>query len=420
MANEQNGCLPLFGWLLIGAAVLSFANGSPGLGVVLLIGGVVVLCAGNGKAAATGGGPPPLPSTVALRVGSRSETFEGFPLELVTFLVRGTFSSQRRIVRPMLEIRMHDVTDGGVPSPLLCVIDSLQDSKSTEFRFAQNFPKPLEIGAGAADWLEIGAVPKETLIFPYQGRRNIRVEFRVFDLAGGVLVATTQAMWMTSAGGGGYLEMEVHESAAQAASLKLAMAVAAADGTVDDSEVNVIKEWGQRSVNALPEARQPDRREILNTALKEATQFIRDGKIAELEQGAFAVLHENDEVRLRYDAYELCLQIIKADGEAHPLEIAKLTGISKRLGLDEKKIRILSDRHLAKVEFITDGAETDQDHFLGITPDMSSEDIRKHLNKLFNKHQARSTHDDPKVAQAAKDWLKRIADARVRHLSGGP
>jgi uncharacterized tellurite resistance protein B-like protein len=215
----------------------------------------------------------------------------------------------------------------------------------------------------------------------------------------------------------GYLELELQEGEAQAACLKLAMCLAAADGVVDDEEVDVIKKWGEKSVKALDADAQSERHQLLNTALQEATQALRTGKLGTLREDAINDLNELGEPRYKYDAYELCLHVLKADGQAHPEEMASVTAIGKKLGLDENKVRWLTDRHTADVEFtVVYGEDGGDDHFLGITPDMNKDEIKSHLNKLFKKHSARSTHDDPKVAAKAREWLDRIGKARVRHL----
>ena len=158
------------------------------------------------------------------------------------------------------------------------------------------------------------------------------------------------------------------------------------------------------------------RHEALNDALSEATREIRANRLSQLEADAIEVLRNKGEVRFLYDAYELCLNVLKADGEAHPEEMDQLTRISRKLGLDETKVRILTDRHLADVDFKPVGDASEDDQILGVTDDMSKEEIRKHLNKLNKKHQARLQHDKPEVRKKSKEWIERIAQARVRHI----
>ena len=435
--NSQNsGCLTFVGVGLIALALLSFSNGAGVGGFLFLIIGVIFLVvANNNKEAAKStlpqsnqspqrslpipaSAPKQNPPSLQLKVSSNVGKIEDVQFNFLKFHTKGIFSNHQRIAKPCFEFRLSDVTDSNVSngSPVLCVIDDLQDENSTEFRFRQVLPRPLDPGSGSLDWVEFCSVPKELLVFPNTGSRKISAILRVTDAENGRLITSTNTVWTTSVEGFGYLEMEDEESEAQAASLQLAMCIAAADGRVDDDEVEVIKAWGERTVNALPKARQQARRSILNDALQNATREIRANRVSMLESDAIHILKEKDEARFFYDAYELCLQVLKADGEAHPEEMAYLTRLARQLGLDETKVRILTDRHLADVEFATVEDESQDDHILGITSDMSKDEIRKHLNKLYQKHQARTQPDNPDVIAKAKDWLDRIARARVRHL----
>lgn len=56
------------------------------------------------------------------------------------------------------------------------------------------------------------------------------------------------------------------------------------------------------------------------------------------------------------------------------------------------------------------------DSLLGISSDMLTEEINNHLNKLFRKYSGRISHDDPNVSAVARDYLKRIGDARARYI----
>ena len=424
-SETKSGCLMAAG---IFVTLFSFGlfSDSPGAGIFFLIIAIILIVTGvKGLGVSSTGPPPPTPplpnsnpQKLQLKVTTKADRIEHLPVKMLEFHIKGMFSAHHRIARPCFEFRMDDVTDSlsATGDPVLCVIDNLQVADSSEFQFKQNFPDPLNPGSGSMEWVKFGGVPIEVLVFPQTGNRRIQVSLSVKDLATGHLVASAKTVWSTLVEGSGYLESETEESNAQCASLQLAMCIAAADGTIDDEEVTIIKNWGEKSVKALPETRRMLRHEALNEALSNATQQIRAGRLSILEDDAIEALKIQDEPRFLYDAYELCLNVLKADGEAHPSEMAQLTRISKRLGLDEARIRILTDRHLAGVDFKPAKNSFEDDQILGITEDLSKEEIRKHLNKLFKKHEARTQHSDPEVIRKSREWLDRIAKARVRHV----
>jgi tellurite resistance protein len=432
--SANSGCLNLAGIGLLLLALMMAPNLGAGGVLVLIIAGIVLLVvAQNESATATqapkqsnqGAAPvapklTPVPHqnllALQLMVSTKEEKLEDLTINLLKFHTKGFFDILKSIARPCFEIRLSDVTDAADCAPVLCVMDELQDEDSTEYRFHLILRTALNPGSGSMNWVELASVPKELLVFPKSGSRRIKATFRVTDAANGRLVNTAETVFSTTVEGAGYLEDDDEESEAQAASLQLAMCIAAADGSVDGDEVEVIKAWGVRTVNALPTGRQATRRSRLNEALQTATREIRANRVSVLQSNAVEVLKGKGSARFFYDTYELCLHVVKADGEAHPEEMACLTRLARSLGLDEAKVRILNDRCLANVEFASVEDESGDDHIIGITEDMSKDQIRKHLNKLYQKHQARTQHDNPDVIAKAKDWLDRIARARVRHL----
>lgn len=424
--DDGSGCLIC---LFLGGAyfaLLAFADGNTGLGFILLLvlGAFGWIIWGNNtgenserQITDSPAQPPSGSDQLQFSVTIESKAVEGISLSVLEFKTRGVLCSTQSIVRPCFEVRMFDVTDESQSEShrVLTIIDDHQEDTSTELCHSTVFNESLPLGAGTLEWVTFGATAVEALLFPTSGHRQIKVVMAIKDLATGRQVSGAAAIWEHNVDRG-YLENEDEETEAQAASLKLAMVMAAADGTVDDDEVAIIKHWGEKNVKILSGIRKQQRQDVLNAALQEATAYIRNRQTASLEDIALQQLLDLDERRFMYEAYELCLHVLKADGEAHPEEMARLTAMAKKLDLDEAKVRVLTDRHITEVEFSQIEGESSDDQILGITPEMSPDDIRKHLNKLYTKHQARSTHDNPDIAAKAKDWLNRIAAARVRHL----
>jgi tellurite resistance protein len=312
---------------------------------------------------------------------------------------------------------MSDITHGtkGNGKPILTIIDQYQDIDSTKLKMTLRLEQIVQPGAGASDWLTLVGIPIEALVFPESGQRKIKAILSVKDQVTGRVASTAETSWNYDVQDG-YLDVQNKESEAHAASLQLAMCIAGEDGKIDDDEVEVIKAWGSKSMNALEPDDQLERNQLLNQALQTSTDALRRGNARGLFEDAVGILNNIDIPRHKYDAYELCLNVLKVDGEAHPSEMANLTKLARSLHLDETKVRIMTDRHTANLKFTDLGGDESDDDFLGITSDMSKEEIRKQLNKLFKKHSARIGHDDSNVADQSRMWLEKIGHARVRHL----
>jgi uncharacterized tellurite resistance protein B-like protein len=320
-------------------------------------------------------------------------------------------------IRPEFNLTMSDITHGtkGNGKPILTVIDQYQDIDSTKLKMTLRLEQVVQPGSGASDWFTLAGIPIEALVFPERGQRRIKATLSVKDQVTGRLASSAETTWNCDVQEG-YLDEQTKESEAHAASLHLAMCIAGVDGKIDDDEVEVIKAWGSKSMNALEPDEQFERNQYLNQALQKATDELRRGNAHGLFENAAGILNNIDIPRYKYDAYELCLKVLKADGEAHPSEMANLTRLAKALLLDETKVRIMTDRNTINVKFTELGGNESEDDILGITPEMSKEEIRKHLNKLFKKHSARIGHDDSNVADKSRMWLEKIGEARVRHL----
>ena len=353
-----------------------------------------------------------------LRIRQEKVNHDELDITLLKFEVFGLLAKNEPVRRPEFRLSLTDCTTSTVGNDhsVLTIIDDLQANDSNRFEFSMDMPEQINVGAHFTDWVQLTAVPLEALIFPESGNRRIMAKMVLRDLSSNRVVAIGTTSWNLNVESG-YLEQREQEGEAQAACLKLAMCIAAEDGAVDHDEVAVIKKWGEKSVKELDKEIQFESHAKLNEALKVATAMIRSRATTELFNEAVAVLNGLKFDRFKYDAYELCLNVLKADGKAHPAEMASINRLAKQLGLDEKKVRIMTDRHTANIEFtIVDGAENDDDKFLGITPDMNKEEIKSLLNKLFKKHSARASHDDPNIANKSREWLEKIGNARVRHF----
>jgi len=402
------------------------------IGIVIIA--IIVAICNNTNKKYRSSSPPPLPnppssinrpkprpkssptgSTLQVFTRERSIEVEGIEIDTFEFSQIGIFSSTQNISRPEMVITMHVKVDGKL-LPVLSVIENWQASDSNEFESRISINKPIFAGGGSLTEVVIGGVPREILGFPTTGHCQIITTLTVYDQAANNKVASVSSTHLYDVTGHGYLESFEKETILQGNMIKLALYMAGSDGRTDDEEVDVIKRWGKRMVTALPDDHQAKRKTHLNRALTEATSLIRAGAQSQGEKNAIEVLREDGDVRELYDAYELCLMVIEADGEAHPEEMALLSRLAKGLGLDEDKARALLDKSVANLKFVFSDEGGSQDKHLGITADMSKEDIRKHLGKLYRKHNARRSSDDEEVKTKAKEWLDMIAEARARHI----
>jgi tellurite resistance protein len=417
-------------WLGIIVGGIGFCSGNP-LGILVGIGCIVFIIyqfVGNSTptAPAQGGGTTRAQpqttsgsrSTLTLSYAHGQKQVDDTSFKTLELSTTGVFSYSAVINSPKFTVRMVDKGNSSQkPAHILCVIDHLQAEDSTEFEFNLELDQTFQAGAGSDKPVTFTAIPSDFLVFPYQGNRQIQISLAVRDSLSDRLVANASCIWAANILNPGYLEHEEEESKAFAEGLKLAMCLASVDGKFDDIEVKTIQECGTKWVNALPKERQEARKALFNGALEEATREARAGRWTQLEEASMANLKRASSKSARYEAYETCLHVVKADGVLAPREKELLDRIANELGLDKSTVKILSDKHLLHVKVSHDGSSSSEDMILGITPGMPKEDIRKLLNRLFRQYQGLQAHDKPETRQKAAEWLQMVAAARVRHLS---
>jgi tellurite resistance protein len=331
----------------------------------------------------------------------------------------GIFSNTKHIVCPRFTVSMFDTGAGNSSEsgPVLCLLEDLQAADSAEFRFVLNLEQELNAGSGSSEPVRFLRIPIDFLLFPYSGTRKVRITLVVEDLATRQKILECHCSWTTVVTGEGYIQQENKETSGLAESMKLAMCVAASDGSFGEDEVKAITTWGSKWVNSLPAGRQDRRRNFLNSALRQATEKIREGSLETLKTTCLSELKRLDNDSLLFEAFETCLHIVKADGELHPEEAAHLDEIANHLGLDQGTVKLLRDRHLLHLKVEPIMSEGSADKMLGIHSGMPKEEIRKKLNAVFRKYQGLQNHDKPETRQKAAEWLEMVASARLRHLS---
>jgi hypothetical protein len=193
----------------------------------------------------------------------------------------------------------------------------------------------------------------------------------------------------------------------------LALAVAAADGSLDKAKVAIIRKWanknikleGGRIVRYISHRR-------LNAALNEAVVFFRSGN----QFDAYSVCKEliqTATVAFRYDILELCLYVAGANGVASEKALDVLQKYAKLLGAGADKFRNMMERILPVMvhETVNPGL------LLGVNPNMDDEEIREGLNKEYSKWNARTWNHNPRVQEQAEQMLQLIADTRKEYKS---
>ena len=107
----------------------------------------------------------------------------------------------------------------------------------------------------------------------------------------------------------------------------------------------------------------------------------------------------------RYDILELCLKVASADGTAKGVEMDLVSSLADSLGVDRDRFRTMTD----KIVPVSIHETEDVNKLLGIDPEWSVDQKKKHLRQENRKWRALATHADQDKKEQARQMQELIA-----------
>ena len=337
--------------------------------------------------------------------------------------VRGVFPVANALGSVAFVTSVFDNT-GDELAPVISILDEFQEPNNVVFQHVSEMP-PISPNQGFVGWERIGGVFPDLLQPPYGGKRDMMIIVRLIDLAEppsiqhGFADGDEGILWKTylpftyEFTGKGYSEVSEHREEAQALSVKVAIAVAMADGSFDDREGVVIAEWIRRAIEPFESEKREELKSIYNDAMREAYADAKDGSLS--LSVVTERLNEIGEAKVKYDAVELCFEVMAADGEADPEEMRTIRKIGEALDLDLAELEAMRDQKIVGLEshISSDG---DIEELLGIEADWSDDKVNAHLRSEFQKWNNRlNALPEGSERENAQTMLEMISRARKKY-----
>ena len=309
--------------------------------------------------------------------------------------------------------------------PVISIIDDFQETESIIFQ-SFNDAGSVTPNTGFASWANIGAVIPSLLVPPNSGNRKLTIFTRIIDVDSGLTITNGThkkghkgLLWAKSIDTyfdfkeKGYQEESEDQEEAMGLVVKLGVAVAMSDRTLDDSEGAAIQAWATKSIQPYPEEKKKKLKKLYNSSIKEAYEKARNGDLSlSIITGR---LNEIADKKTRYEAIEFCYAIMAADGFADAEEMKTIKTIANVLNLDVDEINKIKDRKLVGLEtkFSNDAS---LEELLGIDPSWTTVKIKKHLRDEFQKWNGRlNTMSDGPEKESAQNMLNLVAKARKKY-----
>jgi hypothetical protein len=211
----------------------------------------------------------------------------------------------------------------------------------------------------------------------------------------------------------GYEDGADNRRAAMHITAELALYVAALGGTIGDAEAKIIKDWMSVAASHIPEDMQKEEKELFKKAVNDAYRRACAGQL-DLNE-ILGRMNASASIQEKYEALEVCMDVMAADGKAEQKEIEALDRLAQLLRVDIKTYRSLREQRLAKVTDVGE-VKANLNTMLGITPDMTPDQVKEHLVAEYRKWNSRVSHSDEKVRERASKMLLLIGEARAKYV----
>ncbi len=265
------------------------------------------------------------------------------------------------------------------------------------------------------DWVEILPIPIELLTFPSKGNRKLLFELTIASMTNiQNPVAKASYVYYYFNDSMGYIDGIKLRIKGEELGLRMAAAVSAVDGSLDKAEKAVIRKWMDTRIDSLPKDLRDETTKKLSRALLIAERISASIKPNEIEMLCEDTINEYPINSIAkgdlYDIVELCMNVAAADGIAEPTELELVDKIAKLLKIDPDKLRTLSEKLLP----VNIHSEKNIDNILGLKPEWTNREKKKHLREQYREWSARVTHSDAKIRDQADEMLKLIAEERAK------
>ena len=315
-----------------------------------------------------------------------------------------------------------DVTEDD-PEFVFSLVEAAQESETICYQVTDEIGK-IDVGDAFIRWTQLGVIIPDFIQPPRSGKRKIRVVVRLFNTnnppsisagfgTGDGVFTTDGVTFEHNFTEKGYQEESEHREEAQAIALKIGVAVAMSDGNLDESEGQTLKDWIVREISAFSDEKKERLKTIFNDALKEAFADSRNNQLS--LSPLVERLAEIGDKKSKYDAIELCFDVMAADGQADPEEMRVIRTVAEALDLDMDEIESMREKVTLNLSTELSG-EDGLEALVGLRAEWSNDEKKTHLRKEFQKWSNRlNALDEGEEREQAQNMLDSIAKLRKKY-----
>ncbi len=347
------------------------------------------------------------------RIGLISTDSPGIAETAFEVKMRGCVTAPSDMYDADVQVLIADVQDGpNNAKPVLCTAKQWQMEDSPAFCLKSHIGKLPHRQTHLSTWVPVAEIRADLLKFPRKGTSKLKFITSIISQAGGGELACAAATIDYENHKSGYIDAKENHQRAEALSVQLAAALCSSNGQLNKAGIKVIDEWiSSRVETSVNKESKAQIRSRFKQSLEDAIGLCRKGGEFDIES-ICGQITEKATIIERYDAMELCLQVVKTGGGIDGKQIAVLSQMAGLLEVDTDKFRAM----VQKILPVSMYEAKDVEFILGVTADMSAEEARRQLNNEYRKWNARVTHPDTATRQQAGRMMALIADARRNYV----
>lgn len=306
---------------------------------------------------------------------------------------------------------LSDITDhkGRSPLPVLTRPKHGPIHRTSHFSFQTEIGKLCHQHTVLEDWMTVAQISPEWFVLPRQGHRELRFDISIVSRTTGRQLATGTCTGAFENVEIGYLDIDDNIQRAKTLAVGLAFSVGAANNALQEPEINVIHGWVRTNFGS-GDASEGARLELEQALRKTAGFFLRGGRL-NLEDICKEIVEIAPMVG-RLDIMDLSLRVAGAKGQVTTTDIRLLKDLAQWLQIDRGRLRTMVEKTLPVSMHQSEDAEM----IMGVTTEMSKDEVRHQLNREYAKWSSRVISSDPAIRSQADQMLNLIANARTQYI----
>jgi len=345
---------------------------------------------------------------------------ENSRLDCFTFKIRGRIGNPSGGSVKVI-CRLSDSTDEELLASIYAIPSVYHADSTGIFGISRTLPAA-DPSAYLPEFFTLGSVPKELLQYPYRGNRKIRVSAFLVDATcdessidsiKANIIEFSRSSSSYKVTDIGYMDQYENRDRTNELSIDLCMMMAASDGTLDQSEINTMKDWAKSSYVFLEDGSEKTLQKdkisayIKNSYAKAKKQELNKESLTNEINSIF-------DTTAKYNLIELLLKIAGADDLFAKEEDEFLDTITNSLQLDQATVNEMKNKVVIGIKNV-DSSESSYESLFGVTDNMSNEEKRKSLRQAYSKWNGQTTHKDGEIRKRAKEMINIIAKLNTKY-----